>query len=101
MAAVESPLASIPQTNGNGTANGVLHDGPVESAISFDPSLFRSYLIALLPPVIGASPAELEYLFDEDFDERVQRFAGEGGGAIYVVKKRDEVEGEHMRSYIH
>lgn len=92
MAAVESPLTSS-NLHTNGT-NGVLHDGPVEPAISFDPSLFRSYLLALLPPVIGATPPELVYLFDEDFDERVQRFAGEGGGAIYVVKKRDEAEGE-------
>ncbi|THH27962.1 hypothetical protein EUX98_g6222 [Antrodiella citrinella] len=92
MAAVESPL-SIPQTNGNGT-NGVLHDGPVEPAISFDPILFRTYLLALLPPVVGAALAELEEIFDDDFDERVQRFAGEGGGAIYVVKKRDDAEAD-------
>lgn len=94
MAAVEAPL-SIPQTNGNGT-NGVLHDGPVEPAISFDPALFRSYLLALLPPVVGAALAELEEIFDDDFDERVQRFAGEGGGAIYVVKKKDDAEGESI-----
>ncbi|KAI0369874.1 dynein heavy chain protein 2 [Pilatotrama ljubarskyi] len=98
MAGVEAPLA--PLTNGVSRANGALngngdvHDGITEPAIAFDPEVFRSYLLSLLPPIFGASPEELEALFDEDFHERVSRFAGEGGGVIYVVKKKDEQESE-------
>lgn len=90
MAAVDAPL-----TNGTNSlhTNGSLPDGPAESTIAFDPATFRSYLLALLPPLIGASPEDVESLFDEDFDERVSRFASEGGGVLYIVKKRDEVEG--------
>jgi hypothetical protein len=78
----------LPTTNGSSS-----HDGPIEHTSSFDPAIFRSYLLSLLPPVIGASPTELESLFDDEFDERVSRFAAEGSDAIYVVKVKDEVEG--------
>ena len=61
-------------------------------AIPFDPSVFHSYLLSLLPPIIGASPEELESIFDDGFNERVSRFASEGGGVVYVVKKKDEQE---------
>ena len=74
----------------NGTSS---HDGPVESTSSFDSSIFRSYLLSLLPPVIGATTADVESLFDDEFDERVSRFAAEGSEAIYVVKVKDDVEG--------
>jgi hypothetical protein len=80
--------ASAPNPSIN-TTNGPIDQPP------FDSSVFRSYLLALLPPVLGAAPSELESIFDDDeFDERVSRFAAEGGGVIYVVKVRDEVEGE-------
>ncbi|KAJ3727228.1 dynein heavy chain, N-terminal region 1-domain-containing protein [Lentinula guzmanii] len=65
----------------------------------FDPEIFRSYLLALLPPVIGARPSDLEALFDSDFDERVTRFSGEGGGVLYVVKAKDEVEDDSEQTY--
>ena len=94
MAGVEGPLTNgVSRTNGALNGNGDLHDPiPQESPIAFDPSLFRSYLLSLLPPIFGASPEELESIFDDDFHERVSRFAGEGGGVIYVVKKKDEQE---------
>lgn len=90
MASVEAPL-----TNGsNGLhTNGALQDGPVEPTTAFDPSIFRSYLLALLPPFLAASPEEVESIFDDEFDERVSKFAGEGGGVLYVVKKKDDAEG--------
>ncbi|KAI0762498.1 dynein heavy chain [Fomes fomentarius] len=98
MAGVEGPLApitnGISRTNGSLNGNGDLHDPISEPAISFDPLVFRSYLISLLPPIFGTPPEELESIFDEDFDDRVSRFAGEGGGVVYVVKKRDEHESE-------
>lgn len=99
MTALEPPLTPLTTTtNGtlpiNGNGNGILHDNLADPSISFDSSVFRSYLLALLPPVVGASLEELESLFDDEFDDRVSRFAGEGGGVIYVSKKRDEVEGE-------
>lgn len=83
------------------TANGVHSETPPVTApsVPYDTSLFRTYLLALLPPVIGASPEELEEsLFDHDFEERVSKFSGEGGSVIYVVKVKDEVEGEHSRA---
>ena len=96
MTSVESPLSNgTSRTNGALNGNGDLHE-PISSepAIPFDPSVFHSYLLSLLPPIFGASPEELESLFDEDFDDRCSRFAGEGGGVVYVVKKRDEQESQ-------
>lgn len=91
----------IMSTNGNGAStpltnsNGVLpHDSPVDTPAPFDVSLFRSYLLSLLPPVLGALPEELGSLFDDEFEERITRFAAEGGGVIYVVKAKEEVEGK-------
>ena len=76
---------AYPSTNGNGTA---VHDDT--SAPAFDPSVFRSYLLPLLPPLFGATPSDLSSLLDaDDFDERVGRFAGEGGGALYAIKHLD------------
>ena len=90
-------------TNGNGpappmtasTSNGVPpNDGPVDAPPPFDVSLFRAYLLSLLPTVFGAYPEELISLFDDEFEEKVSRFAAEGGGVIYIVKVKDETEGE-------
>ncbi|KAI0665821.1 dynein heavy chain [Trametes maxima] len=100
MTGVEGPLApltnDVGRPNGsalNGNVNGDVHDTPVtEPAIQLDPEVFRSYLLSLLPSIVGASPEELEPIFDEDFHERVSRFAGEGGGVIYVVKQKDDHE---------
>jgi hypothetical protein len=90
--AMSTPDApATPLTNSNGA---LPHDSPVDTPSSFDASLFRSYLMSLLPPVLGALPEELISLFDEEFDERAARFAAEGGGVIYVVKTKDEEEGE-------
>lgn len=76
------------------------HDGPLEPTQSFDSSIFRSYLLSLLPPVLGASLDELEPIFDDEFEERVSRFAAEGGGVIYVVKVKDEAEGMLAYSFV-
>ncbi|EDR09748.1 dynein heavy chain protein 2 [Laccaria bicolor S238N-H82] len=76
--------------------NGHHHDPPQSESqtqpLSFDTDIFRTYLLALLPPVIGALPSELDSLFDDEFDERVARFAAESGGVVYIVKVKDEVE---------
>jgi len=80
------------------TSNGALpHDGPVDTTPppAFDVSLFRSYLLSLLPLVLGASPEELASLFDDEFEERVIRFAADSGGVMYVVKVTEESEGEY------
>ncbi|CCO26269.1 Dynein heavy chain, cytoplasmic AltName: Full=Dynein heavy chain, cytosolic [Rhizoctonia solani AG-1 IB] len=62
---------------------------PPAPASSFDPAQFRTYLLALLPPVIGATVDEIEAtLFDSEFDEKSTRFAAEGTEAIYIVKTR-------------
>ena len=92
MSAVDAPLTNgAAQTNGNGSAQ---PDAPAETVIPFEPSVFRSYLLMLVPPFLGAVPEELETLFDDDFDERVTKFAQEGGGTMYVVKRKDDSEGE-------
>ncbi len=81
---------STPPTNGHTNET-----PPVEPTVSFDPEVFRTYLLALLPPVIGATLAELDSLFDDEFNDRVARFSSEGGGVVYVVKAKDEVEGTY------
>ena len=70
------------------------HDGPVDAPPPFDVSIFRSYFLSLLPPVLGAYPEELISLFDDEFEEKMSRFTAEGGGVIYVVKVKDDTEGE-------
>jgi len=79
-----------PLTHTNGTMNG---DAIVESPAAFDPLVFRKYLLSLLPPVIGADPADLDKLFVDEFHERVGRFATEAGGVIYIVKIKNETDG--------
>ncbi|KAH7874452.1 dynein heavy chain, N-terminal region 1-domain-containing protein [Lentinula edodes] len=82
------------------TTNGHSETPPAEpTAPFFDPEIFRSYLLALLPPVIGARPSDLERIFDTDFDERVSRFSGEGGDVLYVVKAKDEVEDDSEQTF--
>ena len=87
------------------TTNGHHHDPPQSESqtqpLSFDTDIFRTYLLALLPPVIGALPSELDSLFDDEFDERVARFAAESGGVVYIVKVKDEVEGLLFYLYLY
>lgn len=68
------------------------HDDASPPPTTFDPEVFRAYLLALLPPVIGAVPSDLETLFDDEFNARVTRFASETGGVAYVVKVKEDVE---------
>lgn len=82
-----------PLAHTNGTTNG---DAIVESPAAFDPLIFRKYLLSLLPPVIAADPVDLDTLFVDEFDERVGRFATEAGGVIYIVKIKNEAEGERV-----
>ena len=81
------PPSSLSPTNGS-----LNHQEP-EPTSAFDSEIFRSYLLSLLPPVIGALPSDIESLFDEEFDARVARFASDTGGVIYVVKVKEESEG--------
>lgn len=98
MTSLELPLPPLtPLTSTNGTLLPV--DGPVTPSYSYDASVLRSYLLSLLPPILGSPTEDLEYsLFDGEFDERVARFAAEGGGPLYVVKVKDEVEGTLLSS---
>ncbi|KAI9450509.1 cytoplasmic dynein heavy chain 1 [Lactarius psammicola] len=93
---MEGPYTPSTSTHVNGT-NGINGTSPIphdEAApsSSFDPGIFRNYLLSLLPPVLGATPTEIDSIFDNEFDERVTRFASEGTGVIYIAKRRDEVE---------
>lgn len=84
-----SPSASAtilgePSTNGNSSA----------PLTSFDPAVFKSYLLALLPPVLDASLEDLQdTLFDDEFDDRAVKFASDGGGVVYIAKTRLDSEG--------
>ena len=91
---MEGPYTPSTPTHVNGSngINGIIHDEAAPSS-SFDPAIFRTYLLSLLPPVLGATPTDIESIFDNEFDERVARFASEGTGVIYITKRRDEVEG--------
>jgi len=102
---MEGPYTLSISTHVNGT-NGINGTSPTPQdeaapSSSFDPAIFRSYLLSLLPPVLGATPDDIESIFDSEFDENVTRFASEGTGVIYIVKRRDEVEGTfvlHLRT---
>jgi len=94
---MEGPYTPSTPTHVNGT-NGINGTGAIphdEAAPSsfFDPDIFRTYLFSLLPPVLGATTEEIESIFDDEFSEHVARFASEGTGVIYIVKRREEVEG--------
>ena len=82
------PSSSLPTTNGS-----LNHQEPEPTTSVFDTEIFRSYLLSLLPPVIGANPSDLESLFDEEFDARIARFASDSGGVVYVVKVKEDSEG--------
>ncbi|KAI6101817.1 dynein heavy chain, N-terminal region 1-domain-containing protein [Pisolithus sp. B1] len=51
--------------------------------------MFKSYLLSLLPPILGTSSEELFSLFDNEFEERVTWFTADGGGMIYIVKIKE------------
>jgi hypothetical protein len=94
MASPEPPLPAI--SNGTNGTNGTeqIHGNSVHDT-NFDTSVFRQYLLALLPPVLGATPDELEEtFFDSEFDDRVTKFAAESGGVVYVVKIKHDLGGK-------
>ncbi|KAI6112760.1 hypothetical protein F5141DRAFT_1272528 [Pisolithus sp. B1] len=72
-------------------SNGILpHDISAAAAPpTFDMSMFKSYLLSLLPPILGTSSEELFSLFDNEFEERVTQFTADGGGMIYIVKIKE------------
>jgi len=77
-------------TNGT-TTNG---DHPsTEPPSLFDADIFRRYFLSLLPPVIGANISDLQSIFDNEFNDRVARFAADTGGVIYVVQAKEDNEG--------
>ena len=91
-------MDGVATTNGSSSHEASTPEAPSVST-AFDPAYFREYLLALLPPVIGANPVDLESLFDEEFNARVTRFASEIGGVIYVIKvKEDSDSGASQRT---
>ncbi|KAF8653334.1 hypothetical protein AX16_004034 [Volvariella volvacea WC 439] len=72
------------------TTNGPSSGSTTGNAPPFDPEIFKNYLAALLPPVVGAIPNEMDTLFDEEFEERVNKFSADGMNVIYVVKVKEE-----------
>ncbi|KZS90334.1 cytoplasmic dynein heavy chain 1 [Sistotremastrum niveocremeum HHB9708] len=90
MTAVESFANGISSTLA--PPNGINHtESPAvpSTPAPFDTSLFRAYLLGLLPSIIGATQSELEEsLIENDFDEKVSRFATEPNGVIFFVKRK-------------
>ncbi|KAF9042285.1 cytoplasmic dynein heavy chain 1 [Panaeolus papilionaceus] len=78
----------------NGSSNHIDQTPAAEAAApsSFDTEVFKKYLLGLLPPVLGVDLAELYSLFDDEFEERVTRFAADTGGVIYVVQVKEVSE---------
>lgn len=94
-------------TNGEIDANGItpnnLEQPTSTNQVPFDTTPFRQYLLALLPPVLGATKDDIEVgIFgDLEFEDRVKAWAssvtlggGTGGsGVLYVAKVQDELQG--------
>jgi len=76
----------------NGTTTNGDHSS-TEPPSLFDADIFRRYLLSLLPPVIGANISDLQSIFDNEFNDRVARFAADTGGVIYVVQAKEDNEG--------
>ena len=79
----EISLRDIDLSSSLALTNGFLNHQEQEPTLAFEPEIFRSYLLSLLPPVIGAYLSDLGSLFDEEFDARVARFASDTRGVIY------------------
>ncbi|KAG8937242.1 hypothetical protein FRC03_010096 [Tulasnella sp. 419] len=101
MTSIATPLAE----NGNGYSHQIgadLNGASSPQGSSFDLGLFRNYLLTLLPPLLAASQQEIEdSLFDTDFDERVLRFAAEGGTVLYVQKVKTDVDDDGPPTFIY
>ncbi|KAH6880862.1 cytoplasmic dynein heavy chain 1 [Coprinopsis sp. MPI-PUGE-AT-0042] len=96
-------MDGVTTTNGSSSHDALTPEVTTSVSTAFDPEVFRTYLLALLPPVIGANPIDLESLFDEEFNARVTRFASEIGGVIYVIKVKEDSDSDDtppMYSYI-
>ncbi|TDL28910.1 hypothetical protein BD410DRAFT_738739 [Rickenella mellea] len=92
-----TPVTPLTPTNG---VHALAADGPVTPPATFDSAPIRAFLLLLLPPMLGASQEDLEdSLFDYEFEERISRFAAEGGGPLYVVKHKDEAEDDAPPTY--
>ncbi|KAG8800414.1 hypothetical protein FRC16_002934 [Serendipita sp. 398] len=90
-----------PNVNGHdhvdsGGIDGVVASNSATESLPFDTSVFRNYLQALLPPVLGATPPELEdsIFSDPEFEERVKQFATQPGGPLYVAKIQEDLEAD-------
>jgi hypothetical protein len=82
-----------PTTSVNGLHTPDLAQEPTTPS-PFDSSVFRDYLLSLLPPLLGAAHDELEAtLFDDEFHDRVTKFATEAGAVLYVLKRKEDTPG--------
>ncbi len=88
---LENGYHEAPEPNGNGV-NGNGSSSPAPGP-HFDTLQFQSYLLTVLPDILGAKSEELSVsLFDDDFDERVTRFASEGESMLYVQKVKEDAD---------
>src|ERR1700761_5985529 len=91
---VNHTMTPPPTSNGILTPDLSLEPSTQSTPSTFDVSVFRTYLLNLLPPVLGATIHELEdSLFDSDFEERVTKFANEPSVVVYILKKKEDVNG--------
>jgi hypothetical protein len=122
-AGLSRPLNTSTTTNGdsidqnNGIASGSLDastsNNQSQVQVPFDTVPFRQYLLALLPPVLGATQEDIEegIIADIEFEERVKLWAssanigvaGPGGGSgtagaggvLYVAKIAEGLPGNY------
>lgn len=95
MSAADPFLLAPAHTNGVNGTNGAHADGALDAPApsAFDAAPLRAYLLALLPPLLGAHPDDVEQIFEDEFEERAARFAAEGNGVVYVSKLKHEIDG--------
>ncbi|ORX39193.1 dynein heavy chain, N-terminal region 1-domain-containing protein [Kockovaella imperatae] len=79
--------------------DGVIPQPSTNGTLSFDTSVFRTYLEALLQPVMSASLDNLSSLFaDPSFDEKALRFATDPACQVVYITKR-YIDGDASLTY--
>jgi hypothetical protein len=83
-------MDGVATTNGSSSHDALTPEVTTSVSIAFEPEVFRSYLLALPPPVTGANPVALQSLLGDESNARVIRFASGVGGAVYMIKVEED-----------
>jgi hypothetical protein len=99
MAALDASPGSLALTNGHTNGNGIHHANGEGAPGALDADVVRVYLSALLPALLGARVDELWQIFEDEFEERVARFAAEGSGVMYATKIKHDIGDDAPPTY--